>query len=170
MYAVVKNTNNHKESLLEMANLCGKYINTDSLDFSFYFSSKEECGCGMQGIRVKIKWNRETTRGGMDGTMELHGDYDYEQSESRDSIVPNSKQLESARAFFKKYKVLFSAVWESVLDPQPVQDYFRGIINFEDLMSEIDLGNKSTESMGGCSSIQDLESKVRSNNLFDMND
>ena len=43
------------EKLMEMANLRGKQVKTDNIDFSFYFSSKAG---NSHSIRIKICWNR----------------------------------------------------------------------------------------------------------------
>lgn len=63
--------------LLEMANLVGKTVNTDVINFSFYFSDKFVAN---HGIRVKIIWNRNKMQGDNSGYLELHDDYKYESS------------------------------------------------------------------------------------------
>lgn len=62
------------QHLLE-ANLVGKTVNTDVINFSFYFSDKFVAD---HGIRVKIIWNRNKMRGDNSGYLELHGNYKYE--------------------------------------------------------------------------------------------
>ena len=143
--------------LLEMANVLGKYVVTDKIPFSFYFSDK----IGMQhGIRVKIKWNRDKFTKPEDGYMELHGDYVFV---SRGSHIPQ-KDINFARQFFKKYKVLFAAVWECELDPAEVQEFLAGRLKIEDILVLLNISDSSIKTLA------DLEVYVRKNNLFNMND
>lgn len=156
------------EKLMEMANVRGKNVVTDKINFSFYFSSK----AGMShGIRVKICWNPNRIGDNViDGYMELHGDYEYISSPNPVNSC-DSKDVKLARTFFKKYKVLFSAVWELVLDPPELQDYFRKIISFDNLLGEFhSIKSSSYEAIQFAKSLQELESIVRKTNAFNMND
>lgn len=156
------------EKLMEMANVRGKNVVTDKINFSFYFSSK----AGMShGIRVKICWNPNRIGDNViDGYMELHGDYEYISSPNPVNSC-DSKDVKLARTFFKKYKVLFSAVWELVLDPPELQDYFRKLISFSDMLKEFHGIDKDVyEAIQFAKSLQELESIVRKTNAFNMND
>ena len=147
--------------LLEMANVIGRNVKTDDINFSFYFSDKY----GMQhGIRVKIKWNPDRFKKPEDGYMELHGDYEY--VNSSENFV-SEKEIEKARKFFKKYKVLFAAVWEGVVDQSELQAYFREHISFNDLLDSFYFENGELD---GIKDLKQLEKVVRQNNLFNMND
>lgn len=149
--------------LLEMANMLGRKVKIENINFSFYFSFKT----GMQhGIRVKIKWNRDRFRGAEDGYMDLHGQYDYVQSEHGE--VVSETEISKAKAFFVKYKVLFAAVWEVFLEADDVQDYFEGNLTFDELrMSFYDFPK---DTFKDAETVADIEKIVRENNLFDMND
>ena len=149
--------------LLEMANILGRKVKIEKIDFSFYFSQKS----GMQhSIRVKIKWNRDRFRGAEDGYMDLHGQYDYVQSEYGEAV--SETEISKARDFFMKYKVLFTAVWEEFLEADDVQDYFKGNLTFDELKDSFyDLPEKI---FVDAQTIADIEKIVRENKLFDMND
>ena len=67
-----------------------------------------------------------------------------------------------------KYKVLFAAVWEEVLDSQYLQEYFSGYINFAELLSALD--EPMADLVEGAESLEDLKKIVRREKLFDMND
>ena len=67
-----------------------------------------------------------------------------------------------------KYKVLFAAVWEGILEPACVQDYFRNLATFDELNDSFyDLPEKIFDD---AKTIADIEKIVRENKLFDMND
>ena len=149
--------------LLEMANILGMDVRVERINYSFYFSSK----IGMQhSIRVKIKWNRDRFRGAEDGYMDLHGQYDYVQSEYGEAA--SEMEISKARNFFVKNKVLFAAVWEEFLEADDVQDYFKGNLTFDELKDSFyDLPKKIFDD---AKTIADIEKIVRENKLFDMND
>ena len=149
--------------LLEMENMLGRKVKIENINFSFYFSKKS----GMQhGIRVKIKWNRDSFRGTEDGYMDLHGQYDYVESEYGASA--SEEDISKARVFFMKYKVLFAAVWEEFLEADDVQDYLKGNLTFDELKDSFyDLPKKIFDD---AKTIADIEKIVRENKLFDMND
>ena len=67
-----------------------------------------------------------------------------------------------------KYKVLFAAVWEEFLEADDVQDYFKGILTFDELKDSFyDLPENIFDD---AKTIADIEKIVRENKLFDMND
>lgn len=159
-----------EQYLFEMSNIKGKYIKIEDIDFSFYFSSKNNVN-NQHGIRVKICWNREKIGEDLlDGYMELHGNYKYV-SKKEPNIKSDSIDIATARYFFKRYKVLFSAVWENKLDENILSDYLRGNINFTQLLKEFEnIENNQYELINSASNIKDLERLVRTYNIFNMND
>ena len=158
-----KDTWTEPVDLLEMANMLGRKVKIENINFSFYFSKKS----GMQhGIRAKIKWNRDSFRGAEDGYMDLHGQYDYVQSEHGEAV--SETEISKARDFFMKYKVLFAAVWERRLDAWKVQFYFNGEISFDELKREFK--DIPEDILKDAKTIADIEDIVRKNKLFDMND
>lgn len=161
-----KLNNVNEEDLLEMANVTGKYMKIEDIDFSFYFSKKNPS----HGIRIKISWNRDSMTGDDEGYMELDGDYIYYQPEHV-KYRPKSYEIETVRYFAKRYKVLFSAVWESKLDADTLSEYFKGRLSWSDLLSSFE--NISMSDLNIIKSSKDridLEKKVRENNIFNMND
>ena len=153
-------------SLMEMANIYGRNVKTDDIDFSFYFSDKTECN---HSIRVKIKWNKQKIME-LDGYMELHGDYQYVAS-SNASYTPSAKEIKTAQKFFKKYKVLFAAVWEKILEPYYIQEYLRGNIQLYEVIDGMELSDpQHTMRLWRVDKIYQLEQLVREWEMFNMND
>ena len=153
--------------LLEMATVRGNYVKTDKIDFSFYFSDKTECN---YEIRVKVKWNPVRVSGSLDGYFELYGDYVYVQSNNSDSH-PSAKSIIDAQNFFKKYKVLFAAVWEEKLDPNDLIDYFRGRLTWKQLLKcFMNVNDIEYNMIQLCNDRKELEKCVRVYEIFNMND
>lgn len=156
--------------LMEMANAVGNNVRREkNLPFSFFFSSKKAVR-GIHGIRVKILWNPSKAPADADGFLELHGDYAYIPGSHK--YEPNAKELSIARKFFKKYKVLFSAVWEDVLyDPSQLVMYFYGKISWKELLEQFDTGKSDWNFyISTAENLQELEGMVREENMFNMND
>lgn len=154
--------------LVEMANLRGNDIKlVTGLPFSFYISSKKAVH-GLHAIRAKILWNPSRMRSDSDGNLELHGDYEYTVGSHK--YKPTAKELAAARAFFKKYKVLFAAIWECVVDDIDVFEYLKGNIDLGHLLATFDLPGKNFYLVNHCTSIEELEQCVRKNKIFNMND
>lgn len=154
------------KQLLEMATVRGRYVKTDKIDFSFYFSDKTECN---HAIRVKVKWNPERVSGSLDGYFELHGEYKYVASENA-AVNPSTRLINDARKFFKKYKVLFAAVWEMKLEPDDLVDYFRGQIDLIELIDKFENVDPSSQMrLLQVSTVEQLTSIVTDYNIFNMN-
>lgn len=154
--------------LMEMANVRGMDVKVDSyLPFSFHFCSKDAVH-QQHGIRAKIIWNPSKAPYSADGYMELHGNYDYIVGSHK--YKPSEKEIKIARDFFKKYKVLFAAVWENVLYDGDLQDYFRGRIDFKQLLTLFNLKGKNYYNVNHCKTIKELETCICKNKIFNMND
>lgn len=167
MKRYIHSTNDYDEPPAEidifcMSNLRGKDIKIENLPFSFYFSARESS----HAIRVKPMFNPNKVSKSKFGTLELHGDWKY--TPGPDDKNVSQKQIREMKVFFKKYKVLFAAVWEEELQEIPVQDYFRGLISFSDLLTEFEFYEDYQKEMGCIDSIEELESFVRKNGLFNM--
>ena len=154
--------------LMEMANVRGMDVEEpENLPFSFYFSSKSVVH-NQHGIRVKITWNPIKALNA-DGYMELHGNYDYVAGSHK--YIPTRRQLYDAEMFFKKYKVLFAAVWEEILYDGYLTDFFRGRISLVELISKFEIEDEDLYyGINHCKNLIDLERFVRKNNIFNMND
>lgn len=154
--------------LFEMSNIRGKFVKVEDIDFSFYFSSKNNVN-NQHGIRVKICWNREKIgKDLLDGYMELHGDYKYI-SKNNPNVKPDEVDLATARYFFKRYKVLFAAVWENKLDENILSDYLRGNIDFTELLDSFeDLPDNDMIKIKQAKSVKDLFNIVKENNIFNL--
>lgn len=164
----------HEVLLWEMANVVGKYVKseTNPLNFSFHFLGKDD---NMKhAIRVKITWNpNHIKQGQFDGYIEAHGDYRYYQSPKSDAH-PTKKEVDRARMFVRKNKVLFAAVWEGVVNDNIVQDYFRGNAPLYEVVSQFELPDKIYYKINynfiEKNTLTELEDRVRKYYAFNMND
>ena len=155
--------------LFEMSNIRGKTVKVPHrLDFSFYFSPKDavEGKDICHGLRVKPLFNPEKMSIHKAGTLKLHGDWKYIPGEDDKDI--DSRSVNNMKNFFKQYKILFAAVWEKVLPPDTLYDYFRGIISFNELIEELEFYTTYKHQLDKIISLVELENFVRSYNLFNM--
>ena len=154
---------------MEMANVVGNDVVLEKrLPFSFYFSSKQAVH-QQHGIRLKVLWNPSKAPDNADGYMEMHSDYNYISGSHK--YKPTAKELNTLRAFCKKYKVLFAAVWECKLDQSDLQKYFDGRLKFNELLTKFDnITEKQFYLINHSISLEELERCVRINKVFNMND
>mgnify|MGYP001075707804 CR=1 FL=1 len=156
----------NESCLMEMSNVVGRKCVTDKIPFSFYFSSKDDVP---HPIRLKIKWNREKIGKDLDGYFELHGNYEYVHSTDADAKKPSSKELEVARQFIKKYKVLFCAVWEGKLDQDDLASFFKGRVKLRDLLSYLEgISENEYYAINHCHTLEEIEQCVRELDIFNM--
>ena len=155
-----------EDLLMKMANLRGKDVKIEDINFSIYFSPKQT---DQHSIRIKVLWNRERMNSGnFDGVLYLHGDYEYKQNPNADN-KPDMYDIFELRYFAKRYKVLFAAVWENKLDPNDVEDYFKGRLSFEELLTLfLDLDSDDYDKIQQARNIKELEQIVSENNIFNM--
>ena len=155
------------ESIFAMSNMVGKYVKLSGpLSFSFYFGTKEAFGTeNRHGIRVKICPNRENYQPNNVSELEIHGDYRFH------NTANISKSVEKeAKAFFKKYKVLFAGVWEKVILEENVTGYLKNRATLQDIIEESNLSNQHKLLLINVSTIEEFEQVVRNNSIFNMND
>lgn len=158
-----------EDLLLEMANMVGRKVKTDEINFSFYFSRKN---ASRHGIRLKVFWDKQCINDGRSGYIELHGNYEYSQ-DPKQKYRPKAYMVDTLRYFAKKYKVLFAAVWENVLEEDSLQDYFRSLIDFKTLLSEFSInkvGKQKYEALNYAKDLKQLEYLVRQYDIYNMND
>lgn len=155
-----------KHFLIEMANVTGKFMKVEDIDFSFCFSKKNSS----HAIRLKINWSRNSMTGDNEGYVELHGNYRYGQS-PKTKYRPKTYEIETVRYFAKKYKVLFAAVWENKLDADTLSEYFKGRLSWRKLVNSFENIKKDVKDvLSKCRNLKELEYAVRMNNAFNMND
>lgn len=153
--------------LFEMSNIRGKYVrNPHKLDFSFYFSPKDstEGKDISHGLRVKPIFNPDKMNIANAGTLKLHGDWKYIPGEGDISV--SSKKVNEMGEFFKAYKILFAAVWEKVLPPDALYDYFRGTIDFSELLEEFDFYEDYKKELITIKTVTELHDFIDTRNLF----
>ncbi len=184
----VTNLQPDNESLCLLNRISAKKVKLETIDFSFYYATKIEmqyrikieiarnlgrrknthvCKSMQYGIRVEIAWNPlKMTQ--LD-TLELHGKYVYNIRNPRKQNNVNAELLNKAREFFKKYKVLFAAVWECVLEPNILAFYLYQYINFKELLSEFTLNENELSLIENADNLSDLEAIVREHKIFNIN-
>ena len=122
----------------------GRRIETDHVDFSFYYNYNPDFR--FKNIVVKIYWERDTWHSSKEleeipsGWMHLSGDYKYEGESPSEDQEASAKLLEQARAFFRKYKVLFIADWydERSIIHSIARNYLRGYYkNFYRILDDL---------------------------------
>lgn len=161
--------NDPSSVLMEMANMVGNDVSLEErLPFSFHFCDKDAVH-GRHGIRAKIIWNPSKAPSSADGYMKLHGDYEYVASQKK--YKPTDKEIKMARDFFKKYKVLFAAVWEKKLDPSYVQKYLSGGLTINKVLMHLqNISEKQFYYANHTTTLEEFESVVRDKKIFNMND
>lgn len=151
-------------SLLEMSVILGEGVKIEKINFSFFFSPKID----QQTIWVRIVWNKEKTIKQHFGFMELSGNYEYIRAKDSNKHIAES-DITAARNFFKKYKVIFAAVWEYQLEQTTAEDFFKGKITLKDLIRKLEIKIEK-EDIEKISNLADFEKYVRDKNLFNMCD
>lgn len=158
-----------EDLLLEMANLTGRRVKIETINFSIYFSRKD---ASRHAIRVKVYWDRQNISEDKHGYIELHGNYEYSQ-DPKQKYKPKTYMVDTLRYFVRRYKVLFAAVWEGVLGEDSLQDYFRGDLTFKELLKEFKenkIGKQKYEALNYAEDLKQLENLVRNYQIFNMND
>ena len=160
---------NEVESLMEMSNIRGKDVKRDYIELSYFFSRKDN---NPHGIRVKILFNRDRMTRNPDGYLKLSDDWEYVPTPGSKHI--DSKIINDVKSYFKKYKVLFAAVWEDYLDAPDLEDYIKGRIDWSDLITAMtsnnEMANKELEDIKVEDNLIELERIVRTHKFFNMND
>lgn len=154
---------NSQDNIMCMANLLGRDVRVPNpLPFSFYFSTKNS----PHGIRVKPIFNPEKMSADVVGNLELCDSWEYTPGKN-DSHV-DGRSIRKMKAFFRKYKVLFAAVWGKELQESSLTDYFRGYISFEQLLQSFEFYESYKEDLDDIESIEELTEFVRENSLFNL--
>ena len=162
----IRETNDY---LFEMANVRGKTVKTPhKLKFSFAFTTKDatEGKDLVHSFRVKPVFNPEKISADKLGTMRMFGDYKY--IPGPDDKDVDSRDIKEMKEFFIKYKVLFAAVWEKVLQQDVLQDYFKGNATFNVLIKEFDFYEEYKKELDKIKTVKDLYDFVKKNNLFNL--
>ena len=151
-------------SLLEMSVVLGERVKVEEINFSFFFSANTS----QHSIWVKIVWNKEKTIKQHFGFMELFGDYEYIKAKGSNEHIAES-DITAARNFFKKYKVIFAAVWEYQLEQTTAEDFFKVEITLKDLIRKLEI-KIDKKDQAKILNLADFERYVRDRHLFNMND
>lgn len=151
------------DAILCMSNVRGKYVkNPHSLPFSFYFSS----GSGVShGPRVKVLFNPEKLKLSLTGNLKLCDDWEFIPGK-QDNV--NAKGINDMKSFFRKYLVLFCAVWDEQIGDGDFDDYLKGMISFDSLLENLDFYEEYEDDLKSIHDVESLEDFCRSNNLVNM--
>lgn len=152
-----------EDYLIEMANVRGKDCKVEDINFSFYFSPEQ----GNHTIRAKIEWNRDRIQN-PDGTILLFGDYKYIESNNCKKHA-SQKDINAARDFFKRWKVLFAAVWTNHLDPVDLRNFFEGRISFISLCGCFyEIKANDFELLKKCNNVDNLYEIIKNRKIFNL--
>ena len=150
------------DSVTCMANLRGDHIKVpEPQPFSFYFSADMH----QHEIRVKPSFNPAKLSPSNVGTLKLCDDWEF--IPGKDDKHISAKQISEMKAFFRTYLVLFCAAWDGNIQEDDVQDYFRELITFDELLECFSF---YSHDMDDITSISDLEKYCVDNNLVDLRD
>lgn len=96
----------------------------------------------------------------------IHSDWKY--IPGNDDKDVSNRDINAMKDFFKTYKVLFATVWEKVLEPDALYDYFRGIMDFNDIKQELDFYNEHKEDLDKIDTLTEFTEFVRQYHLFNL--
>ena len=153
------------EDILCMSNVRGiNVVRPSKLPFSFYFGSKQG---NKHDIRIKFIFNPERIIMSKAGVLRLHGNWEVMEGDESDRL--GAKQIRLLKDFFREYLILFILVWDEFMQEGVVQEYFEGRADLSDILDDIDFGYPTANLLVRKStSIADLETICRDNNLVDM--
>ena len=153
-----------EDYLIEMSNVRGRYVKQPyQLPFSFYFSS----GAGVpHSIRVKPVFNPEKLKRSETGTLKLCDDWEFTPGVNDGSVA--TTLVQEMKSFFKKYIVLFCAVWDEQMQDAVLQDYFLGNIEFDEMIQDLDFYGRYKDELLNIHDIESLEKFCRENNLVNL--
>lgn len=153
------------DAIMCMSNIRGRKVkNPGQLPFSFYFSNKNS----NHEIRVKPVFNPDKMLFSKTGNLELYGDWNY--TPGPDDKRISNKDITSMKSFFRRYIVLFCAVWDEQLTDSDLADYFEGDINFHELLTLFDFYDDYSEELDSIKDVVELEQFCRNNNLVNLRD
>jgi len=150
-----------QDAILCMSNIRGKYVkNPGKLPFSFYFSANADAG---HTIRVKPVFNPDRMKFSATGTLKLCDDWEF--VPGKDDKHVDSKAVQEMKNFFRRYLVLFCAVWDEQIDDGTVEDYFVGTIDFDDMVKQFDFYDEYSDDLDKIHTVENLESFCRDKNI-----
>ena len=151
------------QDILCMANIRGKRVKEPhKLNFSFYFSGKNSS----HGIRVKPIFNPDKMMINKAGNLELHSDWTYTPGEDDTHI--SSSDIREMKEFFRKYLILFAAVWDLQLPDTTVQDYFEGECTLNELIQDLEFYSDYADELDEIESVEELEEFCSENELVNL--
>lgn len=156
-------TKSDREAVFGMSNVLGKFIKVESnVPFSFYYSPRNSS----HGPRVKPILNPEKMRLSDAGTLALCDDWEY---------VPGTKDknhsakvVNSMKAFFHKYLILFLLVWEELADDPMLGYYLEGRSTLSGFIETLDFYNDYKDQLDSIETVEELEQFCRDNDLVNM--
>lgn len=157
MKRIIKST----EDIFAMSNVRGKYVkNPHRLPFSFYFSSGAGVG---HGPRVKPMFNESKLISSMTGTLKLCDDWEF--VPGIDDKDVKADKISDMKDFFKTNIVLFCAVWDEQMQDATLEDYFKGDITFQEMITDLDFYEKYRDDLMLISNVSQLDEFCRKNQL-----
>lgn len=152
------------EDILCMAGVRGRRIKTDpNVNFSFYYSSKNSS----HGPRVKVGFDPDNIEADLLNNLQLTEEWDFTVNPKNGKI--KSKDINSAKAFFKKYLILFLLVWDKqTKDELSLGDYLQGEMTLLDFIHKLKFYDEYSEELDKIQTVSELEQFCRDNKLVNM--
>lgn len=152
------------EDIFAMSNVRGRNVkNPHNLPFSFYFSSGADVS---HDIHVKPMFNPEKLKKSMTGTLKLCDDWHY--TPGLDDKNVDQKLVNEMKSFFRRYLVLFCAVWDEQMQDATLEDYLKGEISFSKMLEDLDFYADKQDDLKKITTVEDLEQYCRQNSLVNM--
>ena len=150
-----------QEDMMCMSDVRGTRIKVEqNVPFSFYYSARNSS----HGPRIKIVFDPNKIRQSKLSNLQLTGDWDFDPNPLADNI--KSKEVNQARAFFRKYLILLLLAWEELLDDEAsVRDFLEGIINIHQFVQCIDFYEDYKSDLDKVQDVSELEDFCRINDL-----
>jgi len=148
--------------IFEMANLRGKIIKVDNINFSFFFSSKSAV---KHSIKAKIDFDPTVLRHDLTSNLRLCNDWKFTKNKKVKKI--SQSQINEAVSFFKKYASIFTAAWIEIIPMDALDRYLQGIITLEDVVNEMKIDDKMKQKfIFKNNDIETFEEFIVENNIF----
>lgn len=153
-----------EDYLIEMSDVRGKYVkHPHQLPFSFYFSSGTNT---KHSIRVKPVFNPEKLKASQTGTLKLCDDWKFIPGVNDKSV--SRGLIDEMKSFFRKYIILFCAVWDEQLQDGVLRSYLEGQIKFKDVIEDLDFYEDYEEGLSDIETVEELEKFCREHSLVNL--
>ena len=160
--------NTPQEDILCMSNVRGRHVeNPHKLPFSFFFSEGSVADTDIvHGPRVKPIFNPENFRRSLAGTLKLCDDWEFIPGKNDRNI--SNKDIKEMKNFFRTYLSMFCAVWDSQIDEDYLEEYFKGQRSFDEWIQELDFYEEYKSQLDEIHDVSEFEQFCRNTKVVDL--